>query len=128
MDSHGTAAIVRAYYDSWTSRDFARAVALLDGRLTVEVPVNDYPTAESFGAALKAFGSMAASVRLLAEMSAGNEAMLLYDMDVVPLGTLRVAEHFTVAGGRITRIRQIHDTAAIRAAGLAGHDDPAGAR
>jgi hypothetical protein len=38
----------------------------------------------------------------------------------VPVGTLRVAEHFTVEGGKITRIRQIHDTAAVGAAGLAG--------
>ena len=45
--------------------------------------------------------------------------MLLYDMAVDRLGTLRVAEHFTVAGGRIIRIRQVHDTAAGRAAGFA---------
>jgi hypothetical protein len=32
---------------------------------------------------------------------------------------MRVAEHFTVAEEKITRIRQIHDTAAIRAAGFA---------
>ncbi len=52
-----------------------------------------------------------------------DEAMtltLLYDMHVQRLGMLRVAEHFTVEGGKITRIRQIHDTTAIRAAGLAG--------
>ena len=36
-----------------------------------------------------------------------------------PIGTLRVAEHFTVGHGKITRIRQVHDTAAVRAAGLA---------
>jgi hypothetical protein len=34
------------------------------------------------------------------------------------LGTLRIAEHFTVSGGKITRIGQIHDTAALRAAGF----------
>ena len=32
---------------------------------------------------------------------------------------IRIAEHFTVAEGQITRIRQIHDTAALRAAGFA---------
>jgi hypothetical protein len=29
-----------------------------------------------------------------------------------------VAEHFTVTAGKIARLRQIHDTAAVRAAGL----------
>jgi ketosteroid isomerase-like protein len=84
------------------------------------VPVNEYPTAESFAAALQGFGSMVTSVDLLAVMSDGDEAMLLYDMTAGPVGTLRVAEHFTVADGRITRIRQIHDTRPVRAAGLAG--------
>jgi ketosteroid isomerase-like protein len=40
-------------------------------------------------------------------------------MEAELFGMLRVAEHFTVADGKITRIRQIHDTAALRAAGFA---------
>jgi hypothetical protein len=35
-------------------------------------------------------------------------------------GSFRVAEHFTVEDGLIIRIRQIHDTYAIRKAGFAG--------
>jgi ketosteroid isomerase-like protein len=120
MNAHDTAEVVRAYHDAWTRKDYTRAKALLSGTLAVEVPVNDYPTAESFAAALESFGSMVSSAELLAAMSDGNEAMLLYDLEAGPVGTLRVAEHFTVEGGKITRIRQIHDTAAVRAAGLAG--------
>jgi ketosteroid isomerase-like protein len=119
MSADEAAAIARAYHDAWTSGDFAGAAALLAPTLVVEVPVNHYPTAGSFAAALASFGSMVTNVDLLAAMSAGNEAMLLYDLDVQHLGTLRVAEHFTTADGKITRIRQIHDTAAVRAAGLA---------
>jgi ketosteroid isomerase-like protein len=119
MNAPDTATVVRAYHDAWTRKDFAWARALLAGALTVEVPVNDYPTAESFAAALEGFGSMVSEVALLAAMSEGNEAMLLYDLEAGPAGTLRVAEHFTVEDGKITRIRQVHDTAAVRAAGLA---------
>ncbi len=82
------------------------------------MPINDYPTTESFANALTGFGGMVKGVDLLAEFAKGNEAMLLYDMDVDRLGKMRIAEHFTVADGRITRIRQIHDTAALRAAGF----------
>ena len=120
MATEDTAAIIRAYHNAWTSKNFAAASALLAATLAVEVPVNDYPTAESFAAALRSFGSMVTNVDLLASMTAGHEAMLLYDLDVEQLGQLRVAEHFTVDHGKITRIRQIHDTAAVRAAGLAG--------
>ena len=118
MNRTDPARIVRAYHTAWTSHDFDRAEALLADVLVVEVPVNDYPTTDSFAAAVKGFGSKATNVELLAEMSAGDEAMLLYDMDVQGIGVMRVAEHFTVDDGRITRIRQIHDTAALRSAGL----------
>ena len=112
-------AVVRAYHESWTSGRFDHAADLLASELEVQVPINDYPTAESFADALEAFGSIVERVDLLSEMSAGNEAMLLYDMDVQGLGKLRIAEHFTVADGKIARIRQIHDTATLKAAGFA---------
>jgi ketosteroid isomerase-like protein len=120
MNAHDTTEIVRAYHAAWTRKDFAQAKALLAGTLVVEVPVNDYPTAESFAAALESFGSLVSNVELLAAMSDGNQAILLYDLEAGPVGRLRVAEHFTVDCGKITRIRQVHDTAAVRAAGLAG--------
>jgi SnoaL-like domain len=106
--------VARRYHDSWTSRRYDEAVELLAPSLQVEVPINEYPTAASFAGALRSFGDLVRSVELLAAMSAGDEAMLLYDMEVQGLGTLRVAEHFTVAGGRIARLRQVHDTAALR--------------
>jgi uncharacterized protein YciI/limonene-1,2-epoxide hydrolase len=111
--------VVRAYHSAWTRKRFHQAAALLSSELQVEVPINEYPTVESFAAALEAFGSIARHVELLSEMSAGNHAVLLYDMDVQGVGTVRIAEHFTVEAGKITRIRQIHDTAALRRAGFA---------
>ncbi len=92
---------------------------MLAPTLQVEVPINHYPTADSFAQALESFGKLVTRVDLLSQMSDGREAMLLYDMEVEQLGALRVAEHFTVADGKIVRLRQIHDTAAIRAAGAA---------
>jgi limonene-1,2-epoxide hydrolase len=118
MMTDDTLAVVRAYHRSWTGKKFEDAIRLLAQNLAVEVPINDYPTTESFARALAAFGGMVKRVALLAEFAKDHEAMLLYDLDVDRLGALRVAEHFTVDDGRITRIRQIHDTAAVRAAGL----------
>lgn len=114
-----TLSVVRAYHRAWTSKNFDEAVRLLAPDLKVEVPINDYPTTESFAEALVGFGGLVTGLELLSELGEGNEAMLLYDMNVEGLGTIRLAEHFTVAEGRITRIRQIHDTAALRAAGFA---------
>jgi len=111
--------VARRYHERWTTKNYAQAIALLAPSLRVEVPINEYPTAEAFGRALRGFGERVARLEMLAEMSAGDEAMLLYDLQVEGLGDLRVVEHFTVADGTIVRLRQIHDTAPVRAAGMA---------
>lgn len=118
MRSDQGLATARAYHNAWTTGEFKRAAGLLADTLQVEVPINDYPTKAAFAGAVESFGSLASGVELLAQMGAGDEAMLLYDMDVQGLGTLRVVEHFTVADGKIMRIRQIHDTATLRDAGF----------
>jgi uncharacterized protein YndB with AHSA1/START domain len=114
-----TLSVVRRYHDGWTSKNYEQAIELLSPALEVEVPVNDYPTTQSFADALRGFSDLVTTVELLSEMSADDEAMLLYDLQAKGIGGLRVAEHFTVAGNKITRLRQIHDTVAVRAAGLA---------
>ena len=83
-----TTSVIRTYYDSWTTGDFGTAISLLADGLIVEVPVNEYPDAESFGDALQGFGSLATRVELHAAMSDADDGMLLYDMDVAGLGTL----------------------------------------
>jgi hypothetical protein len=118
-------AAVRGYHRAWNERRFEDASRYLDERLKVEVPINDYPTKASFVAAVERTREMTSHVELLAELAGPEDAMLLYDM-TLPFGTMRVAEHFSVRGGRITRIRQIHDTAAIRAAMFTGEGSAAG--
>ena len=119
MSSEDALSIARRYHDAWTSQNYEHAIELLAPALTIEVPVNEYPTVESFAQALRGFGQRVSSVELLSQLGAGEEAMLLYDMQVDGVGELRVVEHFTVAAGRIVRLRQIHDTSSVRAAGLA---------
>jgi uncharacterized protein YndB with AHSA1/START domain/ketosteroid isomerase-like protein len=114
MTSTTALSTARAYHDAWSGGDFDRATSLLDDDITVEVPINEYPTKNSFADAVAGFGSLTRRVELLSEMGAGNEAMLLYDMEVEGIGDLRVAEHFTVRDGSIARIRQIHDTEPVR--------------
>ena len=117
-DNNDTLSVVRAYHRGWTTKHFDEATRLLSADLKIEVPINTYATAEAFAKAIAAFGSRTTQVDLLAEFAHGDQAMLLYDMDVQGLATMRVAEHFTIDHGQITRIRQIHDTAALRAAGF----------
>jgi limonene-1,2-epoxide hydrolase len=120
MPTEQTLSVVRAYHRAWTSKDFEEAARYLAPHLETEVPINTYSSTEQFLEALTGFGQLVGAVDLLAEFADDDEAMLLYDMPVEGIGTLRVAEHFTVADGRIARIRQVHDTAQLRAAGFGG--------
>lgn len=118
MNPKAALSVARRYHQGWTRGNYDQAIDLLAPTLKIEVPINDYPTAESFAQALRRFGQMVTRVELLSDMGDGDEAMLLYDMQVERLGPLRVAEHFTVADGKIVKLRQVHDTAPVRAAGL----------
>jgi len=117
MNEKSALDVARAYHAAWTAGDFDAAGSWLADDLETDVPVNAYASKDEFLQAVKGFGSRARDVRVLAEFGNPGEALLLYDMDVDPIGPFRVAEHFTVSGGRITRIRHVHDTAPFRAAG-----------
>lgn len=107
--------IARTYHRAWSEERFGEAAGCLADHLAIEVPINSYATKAEFIRAVERTRTMAAEVRVLAELGDDREAFLLYDM-ALPFGLMRVAEHFTVTGDHISRIRQIHDTAAIRAA------------
>lgn len=111
-------AVARAYHDAWKGRVYEQAWALLDEGLTVEVPINDYPTKSAFAEAARYTREMAATVTELGEFGGERDAVLIYDM-LLPVGNLRIAEVFSVDDGRITRIRHIHDTATLRGAAAA---------
>ncbi len=108
--------VARAYHLAWTARDFDAARRFLAADLATDVPINTYAGRDDFAAAVASFGALAEHVDLLAEFGSGNQALLLYDMHTQPFGRLRVAEHFTVSGGLIQRIRHVHDTAVLRSA------------
>lgn len=114
-------AIARRYHGAWWSEDFDAAVGYLAADLRVEVPINAYSTLAAFVQAVRQTRDMASKLELICEVGSPTDAVLIYDM-TLPIGVLRVAENFTVNNGRITRIRQIHDTAALRAAGFGDQD------
>jgi uncharacterized protein YndB with AHSA1/START domain len=122
--NHEALAVAQRYHRAWTNRDFEAAVACLDEDLETDVPLNTYATKAEFAEALTRFGAVVQRAELLAALEGDGEALLLYDMVTAPFGTIRIAEGFTVRNGLITRIRHVHDTAALRAAGVGAGDDP----
>jgi hypothetical protein len=111
--------VARAYHNAWTGGDADLASRYLADGLETDVPLNHYATKDEFLEAVRGVGQLVSDVQLLAEFGGRGEALLLYDLTMRPIGSLRVAEHFVVVDGRITFIRHVHDTAALRTAGFA---------
>lgn len=111
-------AAARAYHDAWERGEFESAGRLLSDDLVVEVPINSYDSKASFMAAARMTREMASKVSAVADLGGVHDAVLIYDI-YLPMGTLRVAEYFEVSGnGLIGRIVHVHDTAALRSAGM----------
>lgn len=110
--------VARTYHDAWERGEFDSAERLLSDDLVIEVPINSYDSKASFMAAAEMTRNMASKVENVADLGGEHDAVLIYDMQL-PMGTLRIAEYFEVCdNGLIGRIVHIHDTAALRAAGM----------
>src|SRR5688572_31631138 len=76
-DTDSTLEVVRGYHGGWTSGRFDEAVRSLACDLAVEVPVNEYPTKESFARALMSFGALVKRVTLLGEFAEDRKSTRL---------------------------------------------------
>ena len=120
MSAEETLEVARSYHRAWTTtKDFDAAAKLLSEDLQTDLPVNAYAGKREFVEAISGFGGLVSRVEMLSECASPGEAVLVYDLEMAPLGVLRIAEQYTVVNGEITFIRQVHDTATMRAAGFA---------
>ncbi len=97
-----TRAVVMRYFEAWTSQRTDDALACLAPDLAFSGPSASYRSAEEFRPALIGFAAMTRGARVVEMVVAGDRAAMLYDCDLPePVGTLRIASFFRVAGGRI---------------------------
>jgi hypothetical protein len=120
MTHEETLKVARSYHRAWTTtKDFSAAAELLAESLKTDLPVNAYTDKQKFVESIRGFGQLVSSVQILSAWASPDEAVLIYHPVMDSIGTLRIAEQFTVVEGKITFIRQVHDTATMRAAGFA---------
>jgi hypothetical protein len=94
--------VVKAYFEAWTHQKTDEAFALLAPDLQFSGPSAEYKTAEAFRPGLVGFAAMTKGARILELIVSGDRAAMLYDCDLPPpVGTLRIASFFRVAGGKI---------------------------
>ena len=105
------------YHDAWLRRDYDEARRHLSNKIAIDVPINHYDSKPEFASAAQQTREMCTQVTTLAQLGDDSDAVLVYEMQL-PIGPLRIAECFHVEKDKITRIVHVHDTAALRAAGM----------
>lgn len=102
--------IVTRYHTAWTNGDIKSAREYLADDLDFKGSIDKFNRADDFIAALAGFQKILRGVNLLQSFFSETGAALLYDCDTItPAGVIRTAEFFTVANGKITKIRLVFD-------------------
>ncbi|MGH9106703.1 MAG: nuclear transport factor 2 family protein [Acidimicrobiales bacterium] len=119
--SETTEQLVATYYDTlkdgMASFDGDRLRAILAPELAFEGPIAGKRVgAEAFIKGVAGFAETMKHLTMLHQLHESNEAAALYDAEM-PGGTVRFAEFFAVADGKIGSLRLLYDATEYRARG-----------
>jgi hypothetical protein len=107
------AAVARAFVEAFGRRDLSTVAGLLADDVTFRSPRVQLTGAPAVVAAMTEFAQLVTGVTVVSVMSDGDRAMIMYDMETVPFGTLRAVDLLTVAGGKISADVLVFDTAPL---------------
>jgi ketosteroid isomerase-like protein len=102
------------FLDAFAAGDDARLGALLDPDVVFESPRTTLHGAEAVSEAIGGFARAVRAVSVIAAYGDEEHAVVMYDMDAGPLGTIRAADHFVVRAGRLVADQLVFDTYALR--------------
>lgn len=108
--------IAVAFIETMVSHDMHTAAGYLAEDVVFEGPLTRFTTAESYLQALDQFAQAVDAVNILATIGDADRAMVVYEMETVPFGTLRAMEYFTIRDGRIHTDNMVFDTYEVRKA------------
>lgn len=112
-----TSELVREYYATLNAFEPERLRAILAPDLVFEGPLAGRRVgADGFVRGVSGFTQAMQRLDMLHLLDAGDEAAALYDAEL-PGGTVRFAEFFAVANGRIRSLRLLYDADEYRSRG-----------
>lgn len=100
--------VVDRYTKALGSRDFAAARALLADNLRFEGPIDKFDRADDYMKAISALYGMVKGIAHQATIAEGDDVAVFYVLDT-PVAKAPVAEWYTIAAGKIVRIRTYFD-------------------
>ena len=108
--------IAMAFLQAWSRRDLPALAGYLAEDVVFESPMVRLTGSGPFIEAADQFAQVVTGINVIAAFGDGDRAMVMYDMETGPFGTLRAVEQLDVKQGRITHDRLVFDTYEVRRA------------
>jgi ketosteroid isomerase-like protein len=105
-----------AFVEAFGRGDMAAVAGLLADDVAFESPRVVLTGAGPVLEAMGQFAQAVTAVSVLAVVGDDDRAMIMYDMQTEPFGTLRAVDHLVVRDGRITSDTLVFDTYEVRKA------------
>jgi ketosteroid isomerase-like protein len=99
-----SAQVVEDFFESWTSKNFARARALLHDDLSFEGPIDTFSDADSYMAALQQLSGIVTGAVKQKQFVDGDDVCVIYDLKTAPVPSSRTCEWFRVREGKIASV------------------------
>jgi len=107
--------IASAFLDAWTAGDFEKAGHYLADGFVFDGPIARYRSAREFLAGSRAFvEKITPAWTKVSAFGDDGEALILYDLHLLTGAAMRIADRYTVSGGKIQTEMILWDTGGQR--------------
>jgi ketosteroid isomerase-like protein len=115
-DNRTPSEIAVAFIDAFAAGDTQAVAALIADDIVFESPQVKLVGADAVLHAISQFVRAVTGVRNVTVLGDDERAMVMYDMDTGPFGTLKVVDHLVVRDGKIVSDTLVFDTYEVRKA------------
>jgi hypothetical protein len=105
--------VALAFLDAFGAGDEEAIAGLLDPEVVFSSPRQSLAGKVVVAAEIAGFARVVTGLTVVAAFGDDEHALVLYDVDAGPLGTIRAADRITVRNGRIVADELLFDTAAV---------------
>jgi len=103
--------IAAAFLDAWAGQDFETAGGYLAEDFTFDGPIAHYRSAREFLTGSRGFAArLTGTWSVVAAFGDHQQALLLYGLHLADGSAMRIADHYTVTGGKIEAEQILWDT------------------
>jgi limonene-1,2-epoxide hydrolase len=110
------AEVAVAFVEAFARNDMDEVARHIADDIVFESPRVTVTGAEDVLAAIGQFARAVIGVKIIAALGDGEQALIMYDMETRPFGTMRAADHLVIRDGKIKADALVFDTYELRKA------------